>query len=284
MSGRLRYRIALLCGAVAFGVPVLCFAQDSEARGAYESGLSRTKQGDYEGAVLDFAKAMELAPKNPAYVAARGNARLALGAADEAIADFTKAIEMDPSRRVPYINRGVARVDKGDLDGGIADWTKAIALEAKTGAAYCNRGWTRMLKGDMDGARGDLLRAIQLASDEGAYPRFYLYVLGMKQRSGMSPEELKAVVAQWKDGWTKAVGQFLCGGMGEAELLEQAALGAPKTVREQKCEGCYYAGVVRLCRGDAAGAKVLFEKCVATQMHTFPEYQMAKAELAKIGR
>ena len=276
--------VAVLATGAAF---MTAFGQESNAVKAkpfYENGKARSTQGDFEGAIVEFTKALNIDPQSPFVYAARGNARLNLGALDEAIADFSKAIEIDPKRFVPYLNRGAAKVDKGDLDGAIADYSKVIALDPKSAIAYRNRGCALQQKGELDRARSDYQQAIQLATDEGAYQHFYLYLLGQRQKPRPLPMELKATVTRWKESWKKTVGLFLADEIDEAALLAQAAQGSPKAVREQKCEGFYYAGAVKLARGETAGAKELFERCVATQLHTFPEFQLARAELANIGQ
>jgi lipoprotein NlpI len=268
-----------------FGFCVAAFGQENpllKAKAAYDVGVARVGKGDYEGAIRDFTKAIESDPKNPVYYAARGNARTTSGELEDAIADFSTAIELDPARRVPYINRGVAKVDKGDLDGAIADYAKALTLDPKNVTAYRNRGCARQQKGDYEGARNDFQQAIQLATDEGAYQRFYLYLLGQKQTPRSQPAELKSAVGRWKDGWKKTVGLFLAGEIDETALLERAVQGSDKAVREQKCEGYYYAGEIKLIRGETAAAKELLERSVATQLHTFPEFQFASAELNNI--
>ncbi|MFT3867466.1 MAG: tetratricopeptide repeat protein [Nibricoccus sp.] len=250
----------------------------------YENGQARAKQGDFEAAIIEFSKAIELDAKNPSAYAARGNARVNIGALEDAIADFTQAIALDPSRRVPYINRAVARVDQGDLAGAIDDYTKAISLDQKNAVVYRNRGCVKLQKGDVEGARADFQQAVALATDDAAYQRFYLLLLGLPQKPGAADAEFKNAVAGWKDGWKKSVGRFLAGELTEDGLMELAAQGTPKAVREQKCEGAYYAGAVRLAKGDKAAARAHFERCVATQLHTFPEFQLARAELAKIDK
>ena len=74
--------------------------------------------------------------------ARRGNTRSEQGELDGAIADFTKAIELDPGLAEAYTNRGIARGRTGDLDGAIADHTKTIELKPQLTAAYLNRGAT----------------------------------------------------------------------------------------------------------------------------------------------
>jgi lipoprotein NlpI len=279
-----RHRLLVAVASVLLAVVPLCRGQDpnvAQAKLFYESGIAFAGRGDLEAAIAEFSKAIGLDPKNPLAYSARGNAKINTGELEEAIADHTKAIELDPTRRTPYINRGVAKVDKNDLDGAIADYTKAIALDPKGASAYLNRGNARLEKGDAAGARGDYEQAIQLAKDEAAYARFALIVLMGRQKAGQPTADLSSLVRHWKPGWKKTLGQFLAGELTEAALFELSVQGDIKTVREQKCEAFYYAGAVRLIKGDVADARALFEKCVATQLHSFSEFQFARAELSR---
>ena len=45
-----------------------------------------------------------------------------------AIADFTKAIEINPNYAIAYYNRGFLKNDLKDYNGAIADYTKAIEI------------------------------------------------------------------------------------------------------------------------------------------------------------
>ena len=51
-----------------------------------------------------------------------------LGDYQGAIADFTKAIELDPQYTSAYLNRGIARELVNDLTGACSDWRKAVNL------------------------------------------------------------------------------------------------------------------------------------------------------------
>jgi tetratricopeptide (TPR) repeat protein len=48
--------------------------------------------------------------------------------ADGAIADYAKAIELEPRMVAAYVNRSKARNAKGDFNGAISDTTRAIEL------------------------------------------------------------------------------------------------------------------------------------------------------------
>jgi lipoprotein NlpI len=68
-------------------------------------------------------------------------------------------------------------------------------------------------------------------------------------------------------------------------MKEEALLAAAKSdnehqAREQECEAGWYAGAMRLLDGDAAGAKPLLERSVATDVRNFIEYGSAKMALA----
>jgi len=271
--------------AALLAAALICRGQDAataQAKVLYENGTVRAGRGELAAAIADFSKAIELDPKNPVVYSARGNVKLNTGELDEAIADHSKAIELDPSRRAPYINRGVAKIDKDDLEGAIADYTKAIELDPKVAAAYLNRGNARLQKGDATGARSDFEQAVQFAKDDAAYARFALFLLNSREKVGEPAAGLAPIVHRSKPSWKRSLGLFLLGELSEAGLLDLAIGGDSKTVREHKCEAFYYAGAMRLLRGDQAEARALFGKSVATQLHSFSEFQFARAELTRL--
>src|SRR6266436_771391 len=94
------------------------------------------------------------------------------GDLDGAIADFNRAIELGSTNPAAYNNRGNARAENKDLDGAIADYTRAIELKPDYARAYYNRAVTKEAKGDTTGAEADLKTAKkldpELASEESA--------------------------------------------------------------------------------------------------------------------
>ncbi len=50
---------------------------------------------------------------------------------DKALADYNKAIELDPKFATAYYNRGFVDADKKDYDKALADYNKAIELDPK---------------------------------------------------------------------------------------------------------------------------------------------------------
>jgi tetratricopeptide (TPR) repeat protein len=132
----------------------------------YERGEARAEKGDYEGAIADLSKAIEVDPKQARAYAERGWARRQMGDYDGAIADYNRAIELAPQVSSAYYdNRGLARLKKGDYGGAIADFTKVIELDPKHASAYVGRGTSRFYMGDHRGAIEDWQKAITLKPD-----------------------------------------------------------------------------------------------------------------------
>ena len=136
-------------------------------------GIEKAKNGDLDGAIADFNRAIKADPKNDAPYYNRAQARRLKKDAAGAVADYTKAIELGSTNPAAYNNRGNARSENNDRDGAIADYTRAIELKPDYARAYYNRGMLKKEKGDAAGAAADFKRAQKLDPDlvsEGSAP------------------------------------------------------------------------------------------------------------------
>ena len=95
---------------------------------ADEAITSEEKEQEYEKAIEDYTKAIELKPDLAIAYNNRGNAYKGKGEFDVAIQDFNKAIELNPQFTIAYNNRGNAYRDKGEFDVAIQDFNKAIEV------------------------------------------------------------------------------------------------------------------------------------------------------------
>ena len=88
-----------------------------------------------------------------------GNEKFRLNDYNGAIKDYTKAIEIaieiDPKYKYPYYNRGVAKYELKDYNGAIEDYSKAIEIDHKWANAYYNRGIAKGEIGDKAGQQSD---------------------------------------------------------------------------------------------------------------------------------
>lgn len=136
----------------------------------YSQGVFKDQlEGDKQGAIDYYTRAIKLNPNHADAYNDRGLARLALGDNQGAIADYTQAIKINPRHAEIYNNRGIARVAVGDPQGAIADYTQAIEINPLLEDAYLNlaqvyrkRGFSRDHSGDQTGAIADYTQAIQV--------------------------------------------------------------------------------------------------------------------------
>lgn len=144
-------------------VGALPVPQESSER-RFGHGNLKLRNGDYEGAIADFTRALVLDPGNSRYYLVRGNAKKLNRDYAGAIVDYTRAIEFEREYKdVMFTARAGARELTGDLDGAIADYTRAIEIDPKFGGTYNLRGFARQKKGDIEGAAADFEQAERLA-------------------------------------------------------------------------------------------------------------------------
>ncbi|HEX9946651.1 MAG TPA: tetratricopeptide repeat protein [Allosphingosinicella sp.] len=93
---------------------------------------------------------------------ADGLSRAWEGDRDGAIAAFDRAIELAPRSAAAYLNRGLARRDAGDLDRALADLDRAIAYAPQSARGYYHRSLLLRQRGDGGRARADEARAVEL--------------------------------------------------------------------------------------------------------------------------
>src|SRR2546430_11288197 len=75
-------------------------------------GVARARQGDLDGAIEDYTRALELAPEDAEILFNRGNAWVAKGEYQRAVADFMRAVEADPGHAQALFRH--AAVEVGD--------------------------------------------------------------------------------------------------------------------------------------------------------------------------
>ncbi len=118
-------------------------------------------KGEYDRAIADYDKAIELKPNNPVAYNNRGNAYSSKREYDRAIADYSKAIELDPKlAAASYNGRGGAYADQEDYNSALPDLNKAIELDPKYAFAYYNRGKTYEALARRDEAIADFRRVL----------------------------------------------------------------------------------------------------------------------------
>lgn len=85
--------------------------------------------GEYDAAINDYNKAIELNPKESTIYFSRALAHFNNKSFTPAIADFDKVIELDPKEAMAYFKRGNALEKTGNFDKALADYQKTVELD-----------------------------------------------------------------------------------------------------------------------------------------------------------
>ena len=138
---------------------------DNKEAALVDRGIAYANKGDFDSAIADYDKALELKPDDADVFYNRGNSHEKKGEIDKAIADYDKAIELKPDDGYAFYNRGFAYENKGDFDSAIANFDKALELKPDDGDAFGNRGLAYANKGDFDRAIADYNKAVEIYPD-----------------------------------------------------------------------------------------------------------------------
>ena len=79
----------------------------------FKNALDLSSRGEFNLALRQWNKYLELFPDDAAALSNRGNIKLVIGDTEGAINDQDKAIDIDPEEVDPYINRGIAEESLG---------------------------------------------------------------------------------------------------------------------------------------------------------------------------
>lgn len=92
-----------------------------------------------------------------------------------AILDYDKAINLDPNFWWVYFEKAIAKYNLQDFQGAIAEYTKAIILEPKCTKAYSYRAFAKYELQDYRGVIADCNKAVELSDNFPAIADTFFY-------------------------------------------------------------------------------------------------------------
>ncbi|MGO9952361.1 MAG: tetratricopeptide repeat protein [Dissulfurispiraceae bacterium] len=110
------------------------------AKTHHDRGVDYLERGQYDLALAEFNKALDIYPTSAEIYNNRGVTYAHKGQYDLAIIDFTKAIEIMPDSAKTYYNRGIIYATRGQAQLALFDFKKCLELDPTNAAAYDNRG------------------------------------------------------------------------------------------------------------------------------------------------
>jgi tetratricopeptide (TPR) repeat protein len=146
---------------------------DPKAKVAWNNrGISYLNLHQYEKAIADLSRAIELDAKCALPWSSRGYTYSELHQHEKAIADFNRAIELDPKWTTPWNYRGCSYFDLHQYEKAIADFNRAIEPDPKLTTPWYNRGYSYLRLHQYEKAIADFNRAIEL-DPKWMMPWFY---------------------------------------------------------------------------------------------------------------
>jgi protein O-mannosyl-transferase len=132
-----------------------------ECKMAYlNRGVYRQSIENYQAAIDDYNKAIEIYPKYDMAYNNRGFLKKELKDFSESILDYNIAVKLNPKNSLVYYNRGLSKQLLNDIQGAIDDYSRAIEIEPKYFCAFTDRGISKCMKKDLAGAMIDYNTAI----------------------------------------------------------------------------------------------------------------------------
>lgn len=130
----------LLFAAIAAGGMLAALVLFRVSNSALAQGDRLVKQGRYQEALAQYARAIRLV-RRPSYAwTSRGVAMRYLGRLDEALRCQENAIRLDPENEVAWCNLGTVYFKKGLLAKALDCYDKAIKIRPKYAIAWNNKG------------------------------------------------------------------------------------------------------------------------------------------------
>jgi tetratricopeptide (TPR) repeat protein len=123
-------------------------------------GEARLAEGDLDGALEAFRRAVAAAPASAVAHSKLGIVYVHQQQLEAAAAEFTKAIQLDPTYAPAYSNLGNVYRERGQLDQAIAQYQKAVSMDPDYWIAHQNLGIVYKQQGRI----GDAVREFKTAT------------------------------------------------------------------------------------------------------------------------
>ncbi len=132
-------------------------------RGHIMRGTAYALKGNYDQAIIDLSKGIELDPFYDLEVySTRGNAFVNAGRFEEGIADFTHALYLRDGDKTAYKARGTAYAVAGQYANALKDFLKAAKLDPSDASTHIELGKVYMHLGDNRNSYLSMKKALEL--------------------------------------------------------------------------------------------------------------------------
>jgi tetratricopeptide (TPR) repeat protein len=267
--GSMRYPSGMRAAIIVLGlIATGARAQAPTADDLLRAAIAEQQQGDYQSAIRDYRKALQVRPDMMEAKVNLGAALSRTGQYDEAIAMYESALPSLSYKAPVLLNLGLAYYKKGDFPNAHTQFQKVYALQP-------NNARVAILLGDTDlrlGKHADAVALMQPLDRENANDMDFQFVYGSalvglgKRREGAERLERVAKSGNRADA-------YLLAGINRLELDDYAL--ARKDLDEAlrldpKLPNIYtLAGTARDKMGDQASAEPAFREALRLDPESF---------------
>jgi len=214
----------------------------------------------------------------------RGSAYNALEEFDKALADGNRAVQLEPNDPAMLSCRSEVYFSSGDFTHAVSDTSHAVLL-GEAGARYLRqRGQARFYLKQFADAADDLARSASLEKDAGARPYTDLWAVAAYHRAGKPlPEDIAKRAAEHPRGdWPLPALAMLTGNITPEEMLKVVNRKTGDELAMTQTEAYFYLGQRYLMVGDRTSARDAFDKVRSLGVLPYIEYTSAAFELKEL--
>ncbi|MDP4266138.1 MAG: tetratricopeptide repeat protein [Bacteroidota bacterium] len=125
-------------------------------------GMAKSDSADYQGAIVDFNRALEIRSCYDEAFYNRGNALLQLKDTIGALKDYYRAVECNPHNTEAYLSIGKINIDKNNFRDALVYFNLAIKYKPDEANAYINRGLLYSKTGQNQKAMDDYNKCLSI--------------------------------------------------------------------------------------------------------------------------
>lgn len=243
-------------------------------------------QGDHVTALASLDRLLKQGP-NAQATGYRAVARWRNGDLAGAGADFTLLLGNNSASPQLRHDRGLVLEAQGNFPAAFSDYVQAIAgwkspeghhsmeeLDGRAARQYDVYGFTRAFSSP------GYLPSHLVSPDEENRTSLHLALVMARQGRGDPMAALGKQAAQWPEGPAREIARFLTGALPESGFVGAST---PTAGAPNRSDAFYYAGMKHLLANEPRQAAEFFKQSVAAGHAASPEYQLARAELARLG-
>lgn len=253
-------------------------------------GLVYAMTGQYTMAIQHHERAIELEPRFHKAYYDLATTRLLHDQYEEALAGYRHLLQRFPDYPWAYDMIGLIHLHQGHFRKAVNAYKKGIPLQPEdprhlNGLAAAYMAWGKHKK-----AISTLQQATRMERQDD-YVRILLFIeLKRMGQNESAAAQLDTLLSRTKnDEWPASLLKFYIDIISADEVEKAAVKRHPQRDKEIKCEAYYYMGMAyllglweRSSAADTNRARDYFQKALTTGARDFFEYELARAELAKL--